>query len=229
MTDQSFMQSNRRTIIALILGVITMYVLVTWFVDQKLQSLETELEMQIATQQTTLVALSVITARNSADATVEAIIKDCSSAERNRFDTLLGSLGKNLTRAELLELDRLFGRCADFFASRKGLMVAKLERELEIYQALITQRQQLSATSDTLQQQIEDWQALVEAEKKLSNGFNELVSLQDEIIQALLAGETSLSPVISDLLANVSQVQDTLSVTNAQARTLRGKLVPADA
>jgi len=229
MTDQSFIAAHRRTIVALVLGVLTMYVLVTWFVDQKLQSFETVLETHIITQQNTLAALSVLTARNGADATVESIIQDCTSAERNQFDTLLGSLGKNLTRTELLELDRLFGRCAHFYASRKGLMVARLERELEIYQALIVQRQQLSASSDVVQQQIEDWRILVEAEKKLSAGFDQLVILQDQIIQALLAGETTSSPVISDLLATVSQVQDTLSVTNTQARTLRGKLVPADA
>lgn len=229
MFTYTLFQNYRRTGTALILGVVSMYILVTWFVDQKLQSLETVLESQITTQQNTLVALSVITARNGADTTVESLLQDCTSAERTRFDTLLGSLNKNLSRTDLVELDRLFGRCADYFAVRKGLMVSKLERELDMYQLLLTQRAQINGDSDEIKTFINDWNALVTAEKKLSDGFSQLVTLQDQIIQALLDGHEANSQVITDLLATVSQVQDTLSVTNTQARALRGKLVPADA
>lgn len=221
--------AHRRSLIALFLGALSMYVLVTWFVAQKIAAFNAVVEAQISAQRTTLVALSVITARNGADATVEAIIQDCTGAERARFDTLLSALSKNLTRAELQELDRLFGRCADFFAARKSLTVSQFERELAVYRLLIAQRQQLTPMSDALNQELADWQALLDAEKKLSEGFSALVTLQDNIIQALLAGEAATSPTITDLLATVSQVQDTLSVTNTQARTLRGKLVPADA
>ncbi len=220
---------NRPTIAALLIGALVMYVLVTWLVNQKLETLSSLLEEQIITQQNTLVALSVITARNGADATVESIIQDCSGSERTRFDTLLSALNRNLTQVELQELDRLFGRCAGFFAARKGLMVARLERELEIYRLFIDQRHRITPNSETIVNELSQWQELVTAEKKMSEGFATLVTLQDNIIQALLAGEIATSPVITELLNTVSQVQDTLSVTNTQVRALRGELVPADA
>ena len=50
------------------------------------------------------------------------------------FDDLLGRLNDGLSRTQLVELERLFGRCGSFTSDRKSVMVSRLAREIEIYE-----------------------------------------------------------------------------------------------
>ena len=113
-------------------GIALVYFVVSAVVNERLADLQLETKVLISDQETLMVSVAEITARNGADAVTENIIRDCSPTERIRFDELLGSLDRGLYRAELVELERLFGRCGNFFAQRKSVMVSRLQREVEL-------------------------------------------------------------------------------------------------
>jgi hypothetical protein len=177
-------------------------------------------QVKISEQETTLAAISEITDRDGADAVVESIIKDCSPEDRERFDLLLSKLA-SLNRSELVEIDQLFGVCANFYAQRKAVMVARFEREFGVYQDLIEILKLVDGQSDTYAQNEEGWKKLVEEEKKRSTLSSRLVAIQGEIIAALLRNASITSDEMQLLIVEGQQIKselETLSVTIDQDR-----------
>lgn len=201
------------------------FLLVHVAVNERLSDLQLQTEVLIAEQKTTLVAIAEATARNGADAVTERIIRDCTVTERTTFDDLLSRLNRGLQRSELVELERLFGRCGSFYAERKAVMVARLQREFEIYTTFVSQLSNLSGSDMSTRYNVSDWQLLAEYEQKQSDLFNELVVGQDDIISTLLSGKQTSSPEIVSILETVQGTQQTLMVTNAQINELRAKLI----
>lgn len=225
--------NNRSTVIMymkqalfLILGVTLVYMLHHSAVDARFQTLENEARAHIAEQEALLIAIAETTARNGGDAVTEAIVKDCVVTERVRFDGLLGRLNAGLPQAELLELERLFGRCGSFYSERKSLMVARLAREIEVYEAQVQQLGIILDADVSEQFSVPQWQALAAQEQIQGELFSELVRLQDQIIAALISGTTVESEEMSDILRQVAEVQETLVVANLQAGSIRSELVP---
>jgi hypothetical protein len=221
---------NRKTV-SLMIGVVLVvsllgYFIVTAAIDKRLEVLQLETKVLIEEQKTLLTSIAEITARNGADELTERIIKDCSVTERVRFDNLLSSLDKGLARTELVELERLFGRCGGFFAERKAIMVSRMSREYEVLEILVHQLSNLTGADATSEYQLANWKELSDLELKQSDLFSSLVSLQDNIITVLLEGNTASSQDITKILQEVSTVQQTLSVVNMQASTVRSGLVP---
>lgn len=216
---------NIRTLIFIALGIGCVYLLVSSAIDNRFSELELNTRLLIEEQETLLSTIAVTTARNGADEVTESIITDCSIEERSRFDDLLSSLNDGLSRAQLTELERLFGRCGSFYSERKALMVARLTRELEIYEARIEQLALITGELQAEAYAIEDWNRLVAAEQNQSQLFAELVQQQDEIITTLLAGSSADSPEIRAILQEVREIQETLIVANKQASTIRSELV----
>lgn len=211
-------------LLAFLLGAVLVYGLVTIIVDNRLQQLEIETRVLISEQETVLATIAETTARNGADSVTEAIIRDCNITERSRFDTLLGSLDKGLTQSELVELERLFGRCGAFYSERKSVMVARLAREFEVYEAYVDQLEILRGSELDKEYSLEDWRMLVAEEQKQSESFTRLVALQDQIIAALLEGKTSQSEEIITILDEVREVQEALFMANTQSKTVRARL-----
>lgn len=201
------------------------YLVITVAVDQRFKELESQTRLLISDQQTILAAIAETTARNGADAVTESVVRDCPNEERNRFDTLLGSLNNGLNQAELVELERLFGRCGSFFAERKSVMVSRLNREVEVYSAYVNQLNTVTGDNVSDTYNLEEWQKLATEEQKLSTLFSELVVKQDEIISTLLTGSSPQSQEIITILREVNEIQETLAVTNAQINTLRTELI----
>ncbi len=212
-------------IIIAALGVLAAYVLVMAGVELRLSELRLQTQLIITEHETQLATIAEITARNGADATTERMIRDCTIAERTRFDELLVRLDSGLSRVELTELERLFGRCGNFFAERKAVMVARLAREIEIYEEFVRQLGNLTGADESETYQVPEWKELASLEQKQSELFSELVSQQDLIISNLLSGKSPDSEEITTVLQNVSQIQETLVVTNKQATALRTTLV----
>ncbi len=210
----------------LLLGVGLVYLFVSSAVDNRFREIEINTRTQIAEQEAILAAIAETTARNGADAVTESIVRDCNMNERSRFDTLLGSLDSGLPRAELIELERLFGRCGTFFSERKSVMVARLSREIEIFEDYVAHLSIITDSDLTAEYSVEQWKALAAEEQKQSELFGELVRLQDQIISSLLAGNTIDSAEMEDILLQVREVQETLIVANAQAGNIRSELVP---
>ena len=190
---------------------------------ERLADLRTELLIQVNEQQTLLTTIAETTARNGADEVTEGIVKDCSIDERTQFDALLGRLDSGLLQSELTSLERLFGRCGSFYAERKSVMVARLEREVEVYENYVTQLEQIGGV-DVADFNVTLWQQLVEDEKKQSVAFSALVENQDKIISSLLAGRNANSPEMKSILEEVKRVQQSLTDASISAGEKRRTL-----
>lgn len=212
--------------LVLVLGIAVMYLGVTSLVDKRFNEIEKNTREQIAEQQTLLVAIAEATARNGADAVTESIVRDCSLPERSEFDNLLGRLDAGLSQAQLTELERLFGRCGTFYSERKSVMVSRLSREIEIYDSYVTQLGVIRGEDLSSEFALTDWKNLASEEKKQSELFARLVTLQDNIIATLLTGRSVQSTEIIEILQQVREVQQTLVVANAQASKVRARLIP---
>lgn len=218
-------KSNTKNILFFLLGVVVMYFTVTSLVDSRFIEIEKNIKEQIASQEALLVEIAVTTARNGADAVTESIVRDCTINERVRFDSLLGSLDSNLNMTELTELERLFGRCGSFFSERKSVMVSRLSREIEVYTNYVNQLSTILNEDVSKDYSLLQWQNLAETEQKSSDLFAELVSLQDQIIAALLEGESVESEELKQILLKVNETQQSLAVINTQISQIRSGLV----
>ncbi len=208
-----------------LLGALLVYTLTMYFTNQRFENLESQTRLLISEQETILTSIAQITARNGADAVTESIVRDCSVSERSSFDTLLGNLNSGLNRTQLVELERLFGRCGSFYSERKSVMVARLVREIEIYDTYVNQLSAITNADESDSYKLQQWKQLSTEEQKLSMLFAQLVQKQDEIISSLLAGNSAQSEEIQAILYSVNEIQETLVVTNSQVAKLRAELV----
>ncbi|MDA8596748.1 hypothetical protein N9L26_00220 [Candidatus Pacebacteria bacterium] len=212
------------TAVAGLLVIVGFFYLVSYFVEQREREIVDGITLEVVKQQKTLTAISEVTDRNGADAVVEEIIKDCPSDNRLRFDTLLGNLA-NLNAAELAEVDVLFNACADYYAQRKAVMVARMEREFEVYQNLV---ELLAVVDDAItitDFKVKDWEQLVTLEKQRSNIFANQVRVQRDIIKALQRGMSVNSEEINLMLAEANNSNEEGVVINTQIDRLRLNLL----
>jgi hypothetical protein len=221
---ENIKNTNIKMIAAVTLGIALMFLLVNSIVDKRLEKFESEARLNIANQETTLIVIAETTARNGADTVTESIVRDCTVDERSRFESLLNRLNNPLNRTELLELERLFGRCGSFYSERKSLMVSRLSREIEVYEVYIRQLSKIINKDLADSYQVPKWNQLAEAETKQSQLFTQLVNLQDRIITTLLDGKSQTSVEISEILKEVKEVQESLVYTNKQAELVRSEL-----
>ena len=175
-------------------------------------------------QRAVLTTIAETIARNGADSVTESIIRDCALQDRTRFDTLLGKLDQGLSYAELGELDKLFGSCASFFAERKAVMVARFEREIEVYANQVALLDTLSLSDAAAEANLEQWQALLSEERAQSQYFANLVTAQKNIIDALLDGKSTQSDEIQTILRTVPEIRDELVFSRQKAATIRETL-----
>lgn len=216
---------NGKSIAGVIVLLLMIYVASAFVVHERLEDVRTTIELQISEQQTLLASIAETTARNGADATTEAIVRDCASEERKEFDSLLGRLDAGLPYTELTKLERLFGRCGNFYAERKSVMVARFEREIDLYEAYISQLEALESSDKEKTYKVERWKELVQKEKQQSESFSKLVPLQDKIISTLLSGKSIQSEELKATLQEARDVQEVLILANTQASQIRSELI----
>ena len=216
-------QTQKRTMV--ILGALLLFVaLVYVVVEHRLSNLAKTLTQQIVEQETLLAEIAKTTSNNGTDSYVENLVHDCAIEERTEFDRLLGTLDTGLPDPELTRLEQLFGRCGSFYAERKAVTVARLSREIEVYETYVLQLQTLKTLSLEKEYHVETWKELALAEKQQAELFMNLVTLQDKIIRALIEGKTPESLEIKTILTEVSETQGMLIVTNKQASDIRDVL-----
>lgn len=191
---------------------------------ERVSSLRTVLMVQAADQRALLNTIAETTARNGADVVTEAIVKDCSVSERTAFDALLSRLDSGLGQSELVTLERLFGRCGSFYAERKSVMVARLDREVEIYKNYVQQLETIGG-ADIDSYNVPLWEELAKDEKRQSEVFSSLVSQQDQIISTLMSGRLATSEEVLKILAQVKTSQQELADSNASAAQKRAQLI----
>ncbi len=228
MTEISFFKKHKtlNRLLAGFLCVVVLYTLATVLMQLRLKNLREQIVLQISKQQTLLVGVAETTARNGADVVTESIIRDCSVAERTKFDDLLDGLDKGLSKTELARLEGLFGRCGSFYAQRKALMVSRLGREVEVYINQIEQLQTLTNNKVFETYKVDIWKQLVEQENAQSELFSSLVMQQDTIISTLMSGSRADSLEMKAVLKEARETQESLIATNRQAAVTRTALIP---
>jgi len=214
-----------KLVLMIVVGIVVAYFVIQMVVNERLEDLQSQIKIQISEQETVLATIAETTARNGADAITESVVRDCTVDERGRFDALLGNLDKGLSVSDLTELERLFGRCGSFYAERKSVMVARLTREIEVYDAYVAQLDAVSDADVVNEYKVPTWKNLAAEEQKQSELFSKMVNLQDQIIQTLLSGKQADSEEIAKILQDVSTTQQTLLVANKQAANIRSELV----
>jgi len=215
-----------RYIIITLAVILVIHFTINYLTDRRFNDLEAATRVQIAEQRALLLTIAETTARNGADSVTESIVRDCTGDERVQFDSLLGRLNDGLSKSELIELERLFGRCGGFYSERKSMMVARLSREIEIYDYFVKQLSVITDEDQSETYKVAGWESLATEERKQSELFSRLVLLQDQIISTLLAGKAANSEEIIAILSEVSETKDTLQVTNLQVSSVRGGLAP---
>jgi hypothetical protein len=217
--------SIKKIVLSLALGVIVVYVTSTYIINKQTRLVKDSVQVLVSEQASVVSTIAEITSRGGADSVAEAIIVDCPSEERTQFDNLLGKLNQGIRVSDLRELDRLFNRCGSFFSDRKAVMVSRLDREVSVLNNYVGLLSEISGVDKSEDYKINKWNDLVEKEKSQSRHFNELVTVQGEIIVSLLNGNTTESEEIASLLAEVSSIQSQLSETVVEASELRSELI----
>lgn len=190
-----------------------------WYIDYVRSETENALMARIQETVLRIESLAEVTDRNGADALTEQIISDC--PRRDEFETILNSLNTARGR-ELITAQQLFESCGAYFAERKALMVAQLERE---YQSLEADRMLLMTLRDLTPEELAyvDWSELITLEKDRSALLFEQTAIQGEIISLLIEGGNGAR--INELVRHAQSVGQSLSVTDAQIDALRNKLM----
>lgn len=215
---------NLKSLVITIIAAAVLAIVVSNIISSRFERIESATKLNIANQEATLLVIAETTARNGADSITESIVKDCSNSERDQFETYLNRLNSGLSKVELSELERLFGRCGSFYSERKSVMVSRLVREIEVYEIYVAQLSTVLNRDMNSDYQVEKWKSLAESEKEQSNLFSSLVQHQDKIITTLLAGKSQNSEEIINILAEVKEVQESLVYANQQATSLREEL-----
>ncbi len=180
------------------------------------------IQLLLAQQTATLISIAEVTDRNGVDSAVAPLVQDC--PKRQRFDDLLSKLA-TLNNKELQEVDQLFEACGDYYVQRKSVMVARFEREYEIYREYLQLLQKADIRIDINNYPADKWKTLVSLEKQRSALAKELVRIQGDIITALLDGVSISSSTMRDMLAEAQEVKDTLAYTGIQIDTLREEIM----
>lgn len=223
MSLQTFYKNNTvpLTLLLLILGALLLSMLIA---SQRTQAYKSTVQNQLSIQEELLHNLATETAQNRATSPVGTLVTDCPREQRIAFDILLGQIDDGLQRSELLELDQLFGSCADVLATRKAVLVSHLKREIEVFDNYLTQLSTLTRTAIDDDYQLELWQTLLNHEETQQRGFAELVSAQKQIIDSLITGQAADSKDIMAILDSVAETRESLQFANTQATSLRAEL-----
>jgi hypothetical protein len=225
MTEKFNFIRKYQTAIFFVALAVLLYFALNELATRRIESLSETLRAQIENQEALLMTTAELTARNGADEVTESIVRDCPTKERTQFDRLLGQLNTGLNASELREVERLFWLCGGFTAERKLMMVARLSREIEVYENYVAQLKAITSESAVEVYPVNDWKQLAADEKKQGQLFNELVNLQGKIISTLLEGRNINSDEIVAILTEVKEKQEALLVANKQAGELRSKIV----
>ena len=185
------------------------------------QEVVRNLSLEIESAEKKLYDIASITDRNGADDAISAIIIDC--PRREEYESLLIKLG-TLSKKDLVSVQNLNESCGSFFAERKALMVAKLEREFESYETLITLLRAVD-TDVAADFDLETWSRIVLLEKERSTLLTDQSKIQEDIITLLISGATlRTSPEVERLAQEALEISELLGVTDHKIDESRNSL-----
>ena len=184
------------------------------------KEVESFVRKQMQEQLVYMLELAEITDRNGADADIENIITDCE--RRNEYESLLIRLG-TLPKKDLVTVQNLFESCGSFYAERKALMVAKLDREFKNLSDL-NDFMKIVNEKSTDMNELQEWNELLTLEKTRSALLTDQGTLQADIISELISGNNPSSKEVSALVREAQDISELLSVQDKRIDTIRGAM-----
>lgn len=212
-----------KILISLCLFASAVFMAASWHVKAVQADYVAETQSKIEEQKVKLNALVLLTATEGADAEIREIIKDCSSVNRERFDTLLGKLA-TLTKTELNEVEQLFNACSRFYPERNAVMATRLQREYEAYLSFIELLAMTDSKTKNTNYNTQLWGDIVTLEVKRSDLNTALVEIQGRIIEALLEGAAIGGDQIQALLKEGQETKESLFLIAPQIDAVRSEL-----
>jgi hypothetical protein len=220
----NFYLKNKALIFRTLFGLVLIYSLSALIVENKLSVLKVGLDNEIEREIEILSELAVTTGKGGFNLEAETIINDCRSDERGKFETLLSSLDSGLSQTELSSLNDLFSSCGYVFANRRTSMQMQMEREFNFLNDLVENRK-LVGDFDENSINLSKWQELITTEKEINANFQNMVSVQKEIIDLLLSKKASDSDEVQSALVKAQELKGTLNTATERASSIRSTLI----
>ncbi len=193
-----------------------------WYVSHSLNAITLVVEDSIAEQIETLATIANEIDTNDVDARIGSVIQDC--PDRAEFEALLSRLG-SLQNKELIKSQQLFHSCGMYFAERKALMVALLERE---YDVLVRYVRLLDILDDTAEEHamLASWNELTQLERDSSAVLTEITLIQGKIISLLIEDSSTSASQINQLVRQAQTLNETAAIKQSMIDELRIDLTP---
>jgi len=184
---KQFLLANRFIILGTMVGLATVYLLSLQIVESRLATLSAVLGQDILLKHTAIKTVATDVANGKVSTRAQALVVDCSLAERAQFENRLVKLEESLGAQELDELERLFNICGDVQATKRAISLLDLESETNDLRELMRVRKMVGdyTGSDALLSIAEQ---ILENEQRISALTFDQVSLQKDIINRLQAG-----------------------------------------
>lgn len=216
---------NRKYIIAgTITGLIVIYLFGTMVVERRLGEMRDYVQERVVIQTALMQDTARVLGRGGSNEAVSVVVPECPAVESIRFDELLASLDKGLSRADLTELSSLFNQCGDVAARRRAGMALFLEQEYTLLKELTALQNQLHNRSDE-ESNSADWEELVKLEKEISVLFSDLVEAQGRIIALLMNNVAPTDIAVENIRSAAQTVREELTKRTGTAATLRASLL----
>ncbi len=210
-----------------IVTIIMMGLIVFVVIDRHIQTETSAAKIAVAAaiseQQDRLVQVADQTKQIEPAEYVKVYIKDCEVIKRDRFDVLLDKLSATISPSELDELQILFYQCGSYFSDVKSAMTSSLAREVSLLESCISLETRIAGEQEDNVRRLDMWNKVIEAEKKNAQYFADLVTYQEEIIEALRSGQSSTSADVTAILKKVQMTREQMLVLNQQIDTYRSE------
>lgn len=179
----------------------------------------TNLQAAMQSQHEEMLANATLLDRSAPNEQVASVVRDCSSAQREEFDSLLSQLD-TLNATELAAINTLFADCGGYFAQIRAVMVLQLETQLA-HLAHQSQVLQSLPFADAHGELITAWEALLSREQTRADYATSLVRIQRSIISTLQAGVGRQEEAIVLLLNEANETRESLSLVGAEIDAIR--------
>lgn len=214
---------NKRKIWPAIIFVALFVLGAYWYLDVKKEAYLSIITDVVTEEERKLSELST-TLSNSGWYDERPIVSDCSQVKRARFDNLLSRLS-SLSRSELTELDGIFDGCAFYFSTVQSVKVSNLKREVGFYNDQLRTMSVFSPEAEEKLLTITTWDEFVRLAEEQSDLVTELVTIQGEIIDLLIAFNSSESTAVKTLVSRAQEVRENIIFLEQKMGELRTSLL----
>jgi len=214
---------NRKVIAAgLIIGALVVYFGSHFVIEKRLQNLNTQVEEKITAQSESLLEITKLLARGAVTQEVELLLPECAVADMVEYDSLLSSLEKGLSQADVTKLHGLFSSCGAVTAQRRSMMTtiqAEMVKSLAGFVEIQTAVGVTQNVADT-----EKWVELAKKEQSISELFLRLVDAQEAIIVALRNNVPATSVTVENIRASAQTLREDMITLTEEVVVLRTEL-----